>query len=88
MSKILTAEEFLNKYDYPSMRFCNVCMNFEQDLQKMLIEFAKLHVEAALKEASKSKSLCTSYTNDGLDYKEMKLSKESILNVYPLENIK
>jgi len=53
-----------------------------------MIEFAKLHVEAALKKASISKSLCTAYTEDGLDYKENKLCKDSILNAYPLTNIK
>jgi hypothetical protein len=57
-------------------------------LTDAMIEFAKLHVEAALKEASISKSLCTVYTSDGLDYKENRLCKESVENAYPLGNIK
>ena len=80
MSKIPTVKEF-----------CNENLGFEEygtDVPYFMIEFAKLHVEAALKEASKSKSLCVAYTNDGLDYKTMELSEESVLNAYPLENIK
>jgi hypothetical protein len=57
------------------------------DIKTAMIEFAKLHVEQALKEASISKSLCTAYTEDGLDYKENKLCKHSVLNAYPLEKI-
>lgn len=83
MSKIPTTKEFLNKYDYPSMRFCKICMNFEQDLQKMLIEFAKLPVEAALKKASEN-VIVNNYHNEG----GVKINKNSILNAYPLENIK
>jgi hypothetical protein len=70
--------------------------SFDHSLHKLqkkfitnaMIEFAKLHVEAALKEASISKSLCTLYTSDGLDYKENRLCKESVENAYSLDNIK
>ena len=57
------------------------------DADKIMIEFAKLHVEAALKAASENVELdywkgdcqlCGSNTID----------KESILNAYPLTNIK
>lgn len=44
---------------------------------KKMIEFAKLHVEAALKEANK-KAVMTGYVDSG----------QTILNAYPLENIK
>jgi len=85
MSKIPTAEEFINEnggfLKYSSAQEFVEC-------QILMIEFAKLHVEKALKQASESKSLCTAYTQDGLDYKTMELSKESVLNAYPLENIK
>ena len=89
MSKIPTAEEFLNKYDYPSIRFCNVCMNFEKDLQKMLIEFAKLHVEACKKEINE-KVILTDEVCEVLQnhWFEEYIDKNSILNAYPLENIK
>jgi hypothetical protein len=42
-----------------------------------MIEFAKLHVEAALKEANE-KAIMTGYVDSG----------QTILNAYPLENIK
>lgn len=61
---------------------------YDWSAKDAMIAFARLHVEAALKAASESKSLVTVYTNDGLDYKSKQLSKESVLNAYPLENIK
>ena len=70
-----------------------------------MIEFAKLHVEEALKEASKIKviDVFVRPTIKGSKYKLMKtgesydilntiqmfkVNKDSILNAYPLENIK
>jgi hypothetical protein len=83
MEKTPTAEEFLNRnIDYVLGK------DAKQDVEQSMIEFAKLHVEQALKAASISKSQCTSYTEDGLDYKENKLCKDSVLNSYPPENIK
>ena len=48
-----------------------------------MIEFAKLHVEAALEEASKKSHI-------QMDEHDLSCSvdKSSILNAYPLENIK
>ena len=50
----------------------------------ILIEFAKLHVEAALKAASEK-----AYFRDSNGFVcTTEENKESILNAYPLENIK
>lgn len=56
------------------------------DAQKsveIMIEFAKLHVEAALKEASEK---ATVYADEG-GYSEF-VDEQSILNSYSLDNIK
>ena len=54
----------------------------EQNYPEMMIEFAKLHVEAALKEASEEAYV------EVLDYNDYEVNKQSILDAYPLENIK
>ena len=66
---------------------------------KFMIEFAKMHVEAALKEASENAK--ASLGKDWISRKEQKIhpgqlvdtiiikvDKDSILNSYPLTNIK
>ena len=50
----------------------------------MMIEFAKLHVEAALKEALESIP-CLGSSTDIATYEEV---EDAVLNSYPLENIK
>lgn len=63
-------------------------------LPELLIEFAALHVQAALKAASEKAK--TTYLNEWNveDVKlirqghESKIDKESVLNAYPLTNIK
>lgn len=60
---------------------------------KALVEFAKLHVEAALQEAYlKSKIIDDPYSytgNTGSEYPaDQIISRESIINSYPLTNIK
>jgi hypothetical protein len=80
MEKIPTAEEFLMEAGFPGHAKHGLA-------KKWMIEFAKLHVEAALKEASEKvkakwvhmKDYSRIY--DGID-------KDSILNSYPLTNIK
>jgi len=89
-----TAEEFLDadpgitvyklKEEHPDLyRF----------IKENLIEFAKLHAQEALKEASnkaktKSKTVNKGATGySGYKTKEV-LDKKSILNAYPLTNIK
>ncbi len=67
-----TAEEFfLNTYFSDSISV------------QMMVEFAKMHVTAALKAASEN---ATVYADEG-GYSEF-VDEQSILNAYPLENIK
>jgi hypothetical protein len=54
--------------------------------EEIMIEFAKLHVEAALKQAA-HESQCYNKTKFPGD-KNWVVDIESILNSYPLENIK
>ena len=58
-------------------------MHDSDDCVIMMREFAKLHVEKALEAASKEAKI-TESVNFG--WKE--INKKSILNSYPLENIK
>jgi len=72
MEKLPTAREFYDKHD-------------SDDCVVMMIDFAKLHVEAALKAASedgqaKYDPIFEVYVSD--------VDKDSILKSYPLENIK
>lgn len=85
MKKIPTAEDFFEQGGtYP----------------ELAIKFAKLHVEQALKEASEQAEIITKTeseyqgslgSEDGFLYKDVEVSiinKDSILNSYPLSNIK
>ena len=55
-----------------------------------MIEFAKLHVEAALKEASTKALMDEDWAYDGENenYIYTGINKDSILDAYPLTNIK
>ena len=89
MSNLPTAEEWLKHFEenaYPNT-----------PISECMIEFAKLHVEAALKAASENITVMAKnyngpwkvdfpYTID--DYTDLHIDKDSILNAYPLENIK
>ena len=71
MSKIPTAEEFFDSaVGYTHTEMC-----------ERAVEFAKLHVKAALQKA---------YENADLEYygDEVCYNKDSILKAYPLTNIK
>ena len=72
---------------------------WQENFHETMIEFAKLHVEAALKAAEKSNFInaegisispksnnlhWTAYGNVG----KITYNKDSILNAYPLDNIK
>ena len=76
MSKIPTAEEFLTISDEFEVLETK---KQEEVVTKAMIEFAKLHVEAALKEAE------IAGQNNWGNSKKM---KDAILTAYPLENIK
>jgi CRISPR/Cas system-associated exonuclease Cas4 (RecB family) len=85
MEKIPTAEEFFDSsnlrvsYD-TEYQYC------KRAVMEKAIEFAKLHVEAALKAASKCQIDSDIYMMT--EYGESMDWETSILNSYPLENIK
>lgn len=89
---IPTAEEFLNNsnnINYKELEPFNLHLDILPFIEADLIEFAKLHVEAALKEASinaETKEECGNPYNPE-DYYYV-VNKDSILNSYPLTNIK
>ena len=60
------------------------CHINHRDIKHAMIEFAKLHVEAALKEALESIP-CLGSSTDIATYEEV---EDAVLNSYPLENIK
>ena len=99
LNKIPTVEEFFKKYsDNTSLSEGHYDYLVEKDsFKEAIIEFAKLHVESALKEASEKANLYLH--NPGWkhssDIKTVKchnydasINKDSILNAYPLELIK
>ena len=56
----------------------------EQNYPEMMIEFAKMHVQEALKQALENIP-CLGSSTDIASYEEV---EKAILNCYPLENIK
>lgn len=87
MSKIPTAENFLHQSKSLHDMWDNTRGKGEWDEKAIInshIEFARKHVIAALKEASENaEQKWVKFTED--DYE---IDKNSILNAYPLENIK
>ena len=77
MSKIPTIEEIW---------FANTGRSINQEEYSAMIEFAKLHVEAALEAASEGQIERDLYMMR--EYGESMDWKSSIKNSYPLENIK
>ena len=94
MEKIPTAEEWLlnhkemSKYDVEDYDEGGYLGVNENALYKIMIEFAKLHVEQALKEASKKAQIKYEYSGNVGEYCDEFVDVNSILNSYPLENIK
>ena len=89
---MITAEEFLQRENIPTDILSG------DDINYVMIEFAKIHVEAALKEAFNNSEMRVS-ENDTNEYPSftdiyddgyvtVTVSKDSILNAYSLENIK
>jgi hypothetical protein len=86
MEKIPTAEEFI------------VIYNSSPQKDSLMVAFAKMHVEAALKAASENSYVeyIDLDTKEIFDYTDVitddnvgaDVNKKSILNSYPLENIK
>jgi hypothetical protein len=88
---MITAKEFIENYIKENNHDSNI------DMEEAMIEFAKLHVNAALKEASDKALVLDMQENDtaeimsvSSEYGEYNFTvdKESILNSYPMENIK
>jgi len=81
--KIQTAEEFIKKnlIDYWEGGKAQYTW---ADVERAMKEFAKLHVESALKQASKKATVI----RDEEFYTISHVNKNSILNAYPLTNIK
>ena len=84
MSKIPTVKEFLKGRPWKSGT------NLQERIHESMIEFAKLHVEAALKIASEEAKTFDVYNEScgDLECKVTFIKKDSILNSYPLTNIK
>jgi len=80
MEKIPTAEEFMRTFTTGKTEETP-----QEYVQDMLIAFAKLHVEAALKEAS-VKTYKASIGHGNVYHTES--ARDSILKSYPIENIK
>ena len=86
MSEIPTAEEVLSK------KFNELKSSFAlNDVKDCMIEFAKLHVTAALKEASE-KATVTPIDHEEISEGSFRpiwgVDDDSILNSYPLNKIK
>lgn len=78
MDKIPTAQEFRTKATH---RHGGIgAIDF--------IEFAKLHVKAALKAACENADMTEYSYQSAQEGSTMEIDKNSILNAYPLENIK
>lgn len=82
MSKIPTIEEFFNIEKIKKLNTGQGLLKISQDLA---VEFAKIHVEAALKSVNDNVII-----NDYNIHEEYcpHVDENSILNAYPLENIK
>ena len=83
MKQLPTAEELL-KSNHLLIENDKTCEAHTHLVVKQMIEFAKLHVDAALKKASEK-----AYYRDFSGYiRRSDENRDSILNAYPLTNIK
>lgn len=87
MNKLPTAEEYFSK------RYAELGINHTDEIDgediQIAIEFTKLHIDAALKEASekaKTKEDIAIFAEG--TFETQIVDKDSILNAYPLTNIK
>jgi hypothetical protein len=90
MEKIPTAEELLSKRVYINRDGVDSVDDTVSDVTATMVEFAKMHVEAALKEASEKAKIKTDYWTDlgGGEHEESTINKNSIKKSYSLDNIK
>jgi hypothetical protein len=85
MNKIPTTEELLK--DFNKVQFNNDKTYYDDYIIKFAKHVAKLHVEAALKAASENSFIyMLTATDDSARFPV--IDEDSILNAYPLENIK
>ena len=84
-----TAEEFLKYFNEKEGNIDK--LYYDSYIRKLMKEFAKMHVQEALKQASENATVTP------IDHEEISegsfrpiwgVDDESILNAYPLENIK
>lgn len=90
MSKIPTAEEKL-KANFYNGSFIEIHSGDLEDIKNIMIKFAKLHVEATLKAAYINSIVEEQKIYDPLNgdsWNQYVIKQESILDAYPLENIK
>ena len=84
--EVLSAEEFLKDLQYEYEETQEYKMYFAIDIPNMMSNFAKLHVNAALKAASENAITRKSNCHCGFGYP--KIDRDSILKSYPLDKIK
>jgi hypothetical protein len=86
---IPTAEEFSKEFEGDEGLETRKGILIHENVYKFAIEFAKLHVEAALKAASEKAKIKYEYSgNTGSEYCDEYVDLNSILNAYPESNIK
>jgi len=78
------AQVYTEDFDYEEMVGKDQVLDNRETITDIMIEFAKLHVEAALKEALESIP-CLGSSSDITSYEEV---EEAVLNAYPLTLIK
>jgi 1,2-phenylacetyl-CoA epoxidase catalytic subunit len=85
---IPTAEELMYNSKYNNMGLLHY-----KDAAKVAVELCKLHVEAALKTASEKAETDYTYEGESGEFEDIPVfnyfvDKDSILNAYPLTNVK
>ena len=84
-----TAEEFLKNFNEEENNIDK--LYYDSYVKKAMIKFAKMHVQEALKQASE-KACVTPIDHEEISEGSFRpiwgVDDESILNAYPLENIK
>lgn len=87
MKPLPTAEEFLDNYiEKENIPWSQDIDKYYGAVNTAMIEFAKLHVEAALRAASEKAQL--KYFTDAWGDPATMIDRKTILNAYPLEKIK
>jgi len=98
MSRLPTAKDMVDKWQDIALNNIKSDIQDDNSLENTLIEFAKLHVEAALKEAAEKARVQMSngygvneiiiHPNSLVHTAVITANAASILNSYPLDNIK